>query len=260
MTSIPFSADEVHKFTPPSLENLVPAPTFRFRAVTERDKRRYTHELANAGLRMYPKEQMRAEILDTLQKNWSEETFVKESSRLLNFWAKLDQELDLDPDEQKAVTELCIRCMDVSPLLRRMDADTRRFTDEAPSVALSMYLGGWSGVQTPFRLEAGLVPLDTLNQLRIDIGKLEEQAEADKVDGVTVGLAYMELTIHAFHLLNLDEEDEKNSSAPSPSSDTLNGTKTSSRKAGKSRAGARRTTSRRSKTPETSSQTSIASS
>src|SRR3954462_10352870 len=99
MTSpIPFSADEVHSFTPPSLENVVPTPSFRFRAATERDKKRYGHLLTSEGLRIWPKDAIRAEMLGTLKRNWSEDQFNEHTARLMDIWERLDQN-EKEPDE-----------------------------------------------------------------------------------------------------------------------------------------------------------------
>jgi hypothetical protein len=258
MTStVPFSGDEVHEFTPPTLENIVPTPRFRFRAATERDRKRYGHLLTSEGLRQFPDEIIRAEILATLQREWSEETFKTESARLLDIFERIDQKLDVSDDEREAAAELTMRCMDVSPMLRRMDADNRRFAEEAPMVALGMFLVGWTNMPTQFRREAGIVPTATLDLLGRDLLKIEQQAVEDNVEGVTAGLGFIQLCTHAFHLMLLDEDAEKNSSAPSRSSATRNGSKASNRRDGASKrrsGGSRgRSSSRKTKTPETPS-------
>lgn len=235
MTSpIALSKDEPSEFTPPSLANVVPTPVFRFRPATFRDQRRFNHLLAVEGLRLYPDENIRAELLRVLKANWSEETFEKERARLETLWANLDQELPVDEDERSAMAELSLRAMDVSPLLRRMSADNQKFQQEAPGIALSMFLAGWKHVPTPFKLDGGIVAAETIAQLEGDILAIEEQAVADGVADVSPSAGFLQLAVHALSLLNLGGETRKNSSAPSPSSDSPNGIQTTSREDGAS--------------------------
>lgn len=250
-SSIPLSREEEHVFTPRSLENVVPKPIFRFRPATVRDQKRFGHLLALDGLRLFPNEAIRAAMLRVLEENWSKDVFERERKRLMNIWEKIDQDITVDPKEQEALAELTVRCVECSPLLRQMDADNRRFGDEAPGVALSMFVAGWKNVDAPFALEAGRVSYESLFELQKAIKVLETRAKDEKVEGVNPGLAYVELGIHAFNLLNLNQDEEKNSSAPSPSSETQNGTSPTSEKDGASKAGGKHSSSRRGKTRKT---------
>lgn len=254
---IPTEASDIEHYTPPSLENVVPRPVFRLRAVDERMKKRYNHVLKLEGLRVWSEDQTRAEMLRVLQEQWSPETFARAKELLDNHWAQIDQKLPVDAGDADQVAELTMRCMDVSPLMRRMDADNIRFFEEAPTVALSMFLAGWSHVDAPFRLDAGQIHAESLAALNKALAAIEGEAIAGKVAGVAAGLAWMELLLKATTLLGLTEDEVKNSSAPSLSSETPNGSAT----AAESRDGASETTiSRPAKTPRKSSRKNIATS
>lgn len=231
---IPLTEDQIEDFTPNSLVNVAPKPVFRFRAATEKDTQRYSYALDVEGLERFTEEQVRGEVLRVLRKEWTEDTFNRESQRLETAWALMDQKLPLDPDEQAAILKLTVDCMEVSPTLRMMNAKNKRFNNEAPALALGLFLAGWKNLETPFRLEAGQVPYGTLSALRKEIFALEERAAADKVEGVNPGLAFMELSLHAFSLMSLTKDEEKNSSAPSPSSETPSGSPTETKPDGAS--------------------------
>lgn len=214
---IPLDKDQIEDFVPDSLKNIVPTPTFRFRAATPRDKQRYGHQLNLEGLRLFPEGDVRAEVLRVLKLNWDEQTFETQRARLETAWAMADQDMEIDPAEAAAITELATRCMDVSPLLRRMDADNKQFRQQAPLIALSLFLAGWSNLETPFRLEAGVVPVEAMLSLAEELREIEEKAETDKVDGVSPGLGFLQLGLKAFELLGLTRSEEKNSPSPSSS-------------------------------------------
>jgi hypothetical protein len=245
MSQVAIDKDELELFTPDSLKNLVPPPIFRLRAATKRDAMRYDHMLSLEGLRIFRDDDVRPEILRTLKANWDEETYAKNSVKLETFWAKLDQEITPDPAEAQAVAELTARCLDVSPFLRRMDADNKRFHANAPIIALGLYLAGWKNIDVPFRLDSGYVPYETLTELREALFKLEEQAKAENVEGVMPGFGFLQLTLKGYQLLQLTGEEEKNSSAPSPSSETPNGSQTTTTADGASET----TNSKPTKTP-----------
>lgn len=247
-SSIPLSRDEEHAFTPPSLVNVVPTPIFRFRPATERDQKRFGHLLSLEGLRLFPQDAIRAAMLSVLEKNWSPQIFERERKRLLVIWEKIDQSIDIEASEQEALAELTMRCVECSPLLRQMDADNRRFMDESPGVALSMFLAGWKHVDAEFELEAGRVSYGSMMALQKALKTIEDQGKEDKVADVEPGLAYVQLGLHAFGQLSLGKDEEKNSSAPSQSSETQSGSSTTTQRDGASKGAAAGTSSRRGKT------------
>jgi len=228
---IPLSKEEISSWSPESYANLAGAPAFRFRAPTPRDKRRYQHALSVEGLRFYSDETVQAEILRALARLWegsSEDRAVTEG-RFKAFWASLeyarqDPTFVIDADEADAIAEATARLVDAWSPLRRMNADNRRFNDEAPKVALGMFLAGWSNLPVHYRLEDGVVPMEVLDQVEDAMDAIETQAFADNVEGIVPGgLAFMQLALHALDLMGLGKAAEKNSSSPSPSSEDQSG-------------------------------------
>jgi hypothetical protein len=262
MTSpVPLSAGDIESYTPPSLQSVVPTPTFRFRPPAEGDLNRYHHILQTEGIRFFNQEALRAETFRTLEENWSPDVYEQEKAKLNDIFARMDQGIEVTPDERIAIAELTMRCMDVSPLLRRMNADNLRYGDQSPVIAVGMFVVGWSNIDAPFKRVAGVIPSATITGLARALRKIEEQAIKDKVDGVMVpGMAFIELTTHAYQQLVVDEELEKNSDAPSRSSGTPNGSKTSRKRGGASKAAKGPTSSRRRKTRATPSLATAASS
>lgn len=257
MTStIPLSGDEVGTYTPPSLENVIPKPMFRFRAPNPKDQRKFNHLCTLDGLQMFMPDVVRNHVKAVLQENWTSEVFQREVSRLDSIWAQMDQGIELTREDTIALAELSMRTREISPLLRRMEAENARFAEEAPMIALRMYLCGWRNLETPFELEAGMLSEQRLTEVLREVNRLEEQAYADKVVGVVPGMAAMQMATHAFFLMNLDKDAEKNSPAPSPSSETPSGSKTTRKTDGASRGGSKSSSSRAAKTRATASRSS----
>lgn len=221
--TIPLDKNDVSEYTPPSLANVVPKPVFRFRPATVRDQKAYAYALQLEGLRLFPDDLMRAETRKVLKEQWSPEDYEASIVTLENIWEKIDQDIALTDDEQNAIAQLSMQVLGVSPMLRRMDADNRKFADEAPAVALGMYLAGWRNVDAPFRMNAGQLPYEVLIGLSKALTALEQRAVAEKVEDANPGMAWLQLSLHAFSLLNFDKAEEKNSDAPSPSLETPNG-------------------------------------
>lgn len=254
---IPLSKDEITSFSPASFENLVPRPTFRFRPATPRDRRNYTNALHEEGLRNWSDEAVQAEIIRAMRELWAgdDDLLRANEGRLRNFWetvkqAAKDPSIVMDANEGDAVGELTMKLIDHWPPLRRMNADNLRFSEDAPKIALSMYLAGWEGIETGFRLIAGRVPIEVLDELEREIGKIEAKAVADKVEGIT-GIGFVELTLHALGRMSLTKDAEKNSPSPSPSSDDQNGSKTDGTTAKGKRGKSANTASKPGTTPET---------
>jgi hypothetical protein len=226
------SKDEVEAFTPASLTNLVPVPVFRFRPQTPRDKRRYTHMLTAEGLRLFPEEIVQAEAIRAMKVLWEgdDAQLANNIARLKSYWETVKQSVTdssvmIDEAEADAVSEALLKISDAWPQLRRMTADNTRFHEDAPKMALAMYLCGWSKFDVPFKLEDGVVPIETMDALEKQLERIQVQAIADKVEGVD-GTAFQELALKALGLMHLTEDEEKNSESPSPSADDQNGSTT----------------------------------
>lgn len=248
MTDVPVSTSEITPWSPSSLGNLEPRPSFRFRPPSPASKRRYNHALVSEGLRYHSTEAIQAEALRAMRALWTgdEDLLRANEARLNTFWetvrqAQKDPTVSIDRDEAEAIGEALRRLTDNWPRLRLMNADNQLFNTDAPKIALGRFLAGWSGLETVFKLEDGSVPLETLDQLEAEIGRIEAKAAEDKVEGV-IGIAFTELELHALGLMDLTPDTEKNSQSPSSQSETPDGS-TAAGSAAKPRA-ARSATSR----------------
>ena len=226
---VPMSATETSSFFPPSLGNLEPRPSFRFRPPTPRSKRRYQRALTEEGLRFHPDASVEAETLRAMRDLWvgDAELLAANESRLQSFWetmrqAQNDPSITVDKAEANSVALAIARLVDAWPTLRKMNADNQAFNDDAPKMALGLFLAGWSGLETSFRMEDGQVPLEVLDMLEAEIDKIEAKAIDDNVEGV-VGIAFQELALHALGLMGLSSDTEKNSPSPSLPSENPDG-------------------------------------
>lgn len=224
--AIPLSHDEVDDFSPASLKNVQPQPTFRLRPATVRDHRRFLHAIGVEGLQHHDQEAVRAEVVKAMKALYTEGTFETQLDRLNSLWASLDQNVPLQVEDLRAMTDLMDRLAREWRPLRMMLADNIRFHQDAPKIALGLYLAGLKNLDVTFRIDNGWVPLEVLDAIEDALDALEEQAVIDKVEGVIPGLAFKELSAHVLRRLRLTKEEEKNSDGPSLPSSSPNGSTT----------------------------------
>jgi hypothetical protein len=211
MMTIAAECSEITKFTPSVLANIAVPPVFRLRPASGREARKYNHILRSEGLKYHQVDDFREETLKALKQLWSAEDYEENAARLQAYWNLVDQNGTPDDAEKTAVDELTERLADVWRPLAKMAADNMEFVEEAQKIALAMFLVGWSGVDLGYSREAGRVPLERL------LGAMEEQAIADKVEGVErPGIAFLQLCNAASARLYLTRDEEKNSSSPPP--------------------------------------------
>jgi hypothetical protein len=179
--------------------------------------------LAVEGLVSHDQDSVRAEIMRALAALYSPDLFASNSAKLQNIWAMLDQEISIPPDEFTGFLELMDAVGRAWEPLRRMLADISRFNDDAPKLAVALYLSGVSNLDVAFRLDGGVVPLEALDEIEAALLTVETKAVADKVAGVEPGTAFQELAATALSQLRLTKAEEKNSDGPSPSSSTPSG-------------------------------------
>ena len=223
---IPLSADELSTYTPPSLANLVTAPVFRFRPVTERDGRAFEGELFVNGLRRHDVDAFRAEYEIGIKALFSESEADAAIGQLREIWDANDQSVDIAPNVVAAAQGLLARVTEKHVPLLRMERDNNFFFRDVGKIALGMFLVGWSGLETPFKRVEGAVPLETADALERELVKIERQAKADSVEGVDPGAAFLQLSTHALELMNLTRGEEGNSPSLSPSPSIQNGSET----------------------------------
>lgn len=215
---IPLSTSELSTFTPASLANVPAPPVFSFRPVSPRDKRAYQKALMVEGLTIHSHDDIRAIMVRELGALWDEAVAETELARVRATWAAMDQNLDLSIEDLQAYLDLETRIGRVSKDFRQAVADNRQFNDDAPKIALSLFLVGWKKLTTPFRRSDGAVPLDTLDAVQAELTAAEATAISDNIEGVgEPGLAFNQLALHAFTLLGLTDSELGKSESLSPS-------------------------------------------
>lgn len=245
MTAV--SKDEAARFTPGSLKDVAVPPSFVLRPVTGRKHQAYNHALLSAGLIYHDMDAIRAEMINGLKNLWSPEIFEQEEVRLRAYWDAVDQhakvmaewrgagahgdapKLAVSDTEATAVEDLIRRLSRSWRPLAVIAADNLRFGNDATKVAAALVLGGWSGIDVPFRREEGLVPLETIDAVEETLASIERQAAADNIASVGApGTAFLELVARCARELDLTKDEEKNSPSPSPAPSTPNGSPTMS--------------------------------
>jgi hypothetical protein len=217
--TVPVESSEIQDFTPESLKNLGDAaPKFRFRAVTERHVRRYRALCVDDGLTYNTDSTLFAEQIEAVETLWSSETAQPMISKMRLIAENAKQDIPNSDDDAKWSKALAEQLMENWPRLRVMKRQNIEFMEYSPRYALSAFLQGWKGIDVPFRLDAGFVPVDDIPKIGRALQKIEESAIADKIEGVgflhkgetLAGMAYFELGSYALGLTNLDEDEEKN--------------------------------------------------
>lgn len=225
MTSVPLEAGVV-EYTPPSLENLPCPPVFLLRTPDRRTKTRYTSLLIEENLRLFDKTKIRAEILRGLEALWDADTFAGFEPRVRAFWDAADQhEADqatlavddrtaFEHPDTTAMNDLVKRVQDAWQPLRAMIAANAAFHQDSPLHLLRLILTGWRGIDVKMARTDGMVTLDTLDALEAKIQSIEMEAK-DTADGVEPGLAFTQLCLEGFNMMQLSEGEAKNSASPS---------------------------------------------
>jgi hypothetical protein len=225
--TVPAEASEIEDFTPPSLLNLPSPPVFKLRPATGREWRKYQYVMRAEGLTYHSKEDIRAEMLRALAALYSPDDCASATARLRSYWALLDQSGTPAEADIAAVDDLVARLTREWPPLARAGADNMRFLEESMSIAVSMFVVGWTGLDLSYRRNDGRVPLDLIDELEDALQALERQAKADKVEGVgRPGTAWVELCNAAHARLSLTKEEEKKSSSPPSAPPVRSGSRT----------------------------------
>lgn len=233
MTRYPREAGVI-EFTPGSLKNLPDPPKFLIRTATARDRLRVDDIVIEEGLRRHSIEDMRAEMLRGLKEGWSPELFAEYEGRIKAYWDAIDQydkevsatseaggEIpQFEHPDQAAMEKLTEEVNAGWPPLRRMTAQIVHFNRLIPDITASVLLKGWRGLDVPYAREAGVVPLETMWDVRDALSALESE-HGGAIEGVGAsGTAYVELAAKCAGMIFLTEQEEKNSASPSPSSGT----------------------------------------
>lgn len=214
--AIPVEANEIAEFTPASLVNVPDAPVFKLRAPDERNMRRYNTLVQDDNLRIYSEEAFRAEKEKAISALWSEEDAQPILARFRTIGECVKQKIDISEDDLRWSNELDDMLFDNWRELSVMRRKTNDYFEYSPRYAIGTIVKGWSNLDIPFRLEAGYLKTSSVNEIAAALLKLEEQALADKVEGVVMtGMAFMELWIACMDRTRMTGDEEKNSPAPS---------------------------------------------
>lgn len=227
MTRFPHEAGVI-EFIPDSLTNLPDPPKFLIRTASPRDRQRVNRLVYEEGLQQHSVAAMREEVLRGLKANWSEDIFAEQEGRIRGFWDALDQYQEeakgiADPPpfehpDRKAMDDLIDEVRKNWRPLRVIIADIAAFNTAFPSVVSSVLIKGWRNLDTPYRREQDVVPMETMLAVSEALDVIETEHRG-KVDGVgESGLAFAQLTAKCAGMMYLTEDEEKNSESPSPSS------------------------------------------
>lgn len=214
--AIPVESSEVERFTPPSLIEAMgdSAPVFLLRSPTERERKRYNQLVGDEGLEWPTDDTLNAVKLDAIAPpNWDEKTAQSYRDTFSTLEEKKRQGIDLTDDEQRFLDELDDQLKEVSRPLNVIVRKRRDFLSMTPLFSIAVYCQGWEGFETDFRLEGGSIPLATVRKMTRELRKIAEPHLPELPD-----MPLIELYGACTNRLRFDEEEEKNSPAPSQNS------------------------------------------
>ena len=226
---VPMDAGEVEAFTPALLESRTPKPVFTLKAATRRDRRLFRRLTIQEGGVRHSRYAIREEIFTACRALWDDDAAEREIPRLKEFfeaaddhdkameeWSKEAQAVHaanegvakskqkklpgaplFDHPDLAAFQELEQSIVAAWPPLRRMLADNDSADSVLPMCIGAVALGGWSGVETPYRRTAEGVPMETMEAL------------ADELAETAAG-SFAELMGACSKRLFLDADTEKN--------------------------------------------------
>jgi hypothetical protein len=240
----PLSKDEIVPYSPASLSNVAAAPAFLFRPATKRDARAFERLCIEEGLMLHQDAEIRAEYRAALQALYTPQEAEDATIILNGLWEKLDQGIPADESEIDAALDLMETLKRHHRPLRIIVADNSAFFQTAPLLALSLFLVGWKNVDLEFRRIGGTVPIELLIELEPVLAATEKAAIADKVAGIEIGSAYMQIQTYALDLLHTTRAEAGKSPSLSPPPSIQNGSVTDGSPAATSPALSTKTTRR----------------
>lgn len=222
---IPVESNEILEFTPKSLINVPDAPIFRLRAPDERHMRRYNALIEDNNLEGFGASAFNATKEDAIKKLWTPEDAQPILDRFRTFLSMVDQKIDVEQSERDWVFSLDEMLFDNYiddngvKVLAQMRRKTNEFWQYSPRYCVGTMVCGWKSFELTYRMESGYMKTDDVRLLDKKLRTIEKAALADKVDGVLgEGMAFIELWTACLARTRLDEDEEKNSPAPSPAS------------------------------------------
>lgn len=211
--TIPVTSSEVLVYAPESLKEIMgeDAPKFRLRAPSERHIRRFRQVCSDEGYTAYGEPEFNAEKIRAIDALWTPEDAQALKTRLTSMMENIRQGIDVTEDDIAWMEELDDQLFDNWKPLRVMRRKTSEAHELMPHVSVSTYVAGWDGLDVPFRLEGGYLPLPTVHEIEKALRKLGEQHLSE---GART-LPFVELYAKATAQISMDEDEEKNSPAPS---------------------------------------------
>lgn len=182
-------------WTPPSLAHLTEPPSFDFRPI-ERGQVALRHALAAAGVCFHGAAAIRDEAERAIRALVEPEFIDATMGRLRALWARIDGGEELEADEQAALDDLEARLNARWTRLRTMAADDAAFASEAPRIAASLVLAGWSNLEVPFDLAAGRIPLATIDAIEAALMAIEQGHD------LALGTAFAALGAHSLIIIS----------------------------------------------------------
>lgn len=234
------------RFTPPSLKDIEGAPAFVLRYGTRRDKHAYRAELAARGLVSYGEEEIRAALIEEMQRlsGNTEEAKGQMADAAREYWAagkSLEMEikawredcaellladekaelppapvLDFDAEREAWITGVMQSVRAKSTVLANMAKANARRDFIVSEVALALILVSVEGFDLARDAE-GVIEPSCLTRLEDWLG---DKAEELGIDSMKSDEPYSELRDAALLAFHLPKEAEKNfASPPQPTSD-----------------------------------------
>ncbi len=213
--AIPVESSEVQEFTPDSLKETMgdDAPVFRLKAASERCIRRFRQLVADDGLETFSAEEFNAEKLRAIDLYWSDDVAQSYKDKLKAIIEKQKQDIDLSDEEVAWADQLDEELYGNHRPLNVMRRKAGEFQQYSPRHTISTYVTGWKGLDTAFRLDAGVIHPEAVSALENELEKLGKKHTPG-----TPHLPFLELFAECGKRINMDEDEEKNSPAPSQNS------------------------------------------
>lgn len=225
---IPFSSDQIRRWTPDTLVNMPVPPVFLFRPTTWRDKGRMQDMLMAEGLTFHDNESIDAELLRALKALWSPaEDFERVSTLLVEAVEATRAGIPIDGRKAQEAQNLIDLVRENWPRYNKMLAQNAAFFRDWPRIVMSMMIVGWEGLKTPFRREAGSASMDCIMAMSAELEELDREAIEKGLDGAgEPGSSFLLLGSEVVAHMGLTDDQRKNSSPESQSAGTPDGSST----------------------------------
>lgn len=211
--AIPVTSSEILAYTPESLKTAMgdEAPVFRLRPANERHIRRFRQEVSDEGLTSYSDTEFNEEKFRAIDALWTEEDAQRVKDRLTSLLEAVKQAVELTAEDAAWLDELDDTLFDNWKPLRVMRRKTGEWREYVPKIMVSTYVFGWDRLDAKHALEAGYLSKESVAAIEKALARLG----AAHLGEDSKNLPYLELYVAASRQVGLEEDEEKNSPAPS---------------------------------------------